>query len=493
VLIIINMNHVRRKILSLKSRRQESELMKEKIFYLDDDDPKNNVGETTEYKDIVSVTIILQLWHITDNIFKNLDAVSLLQCEKVCDLWKHYLIRERVWQKAVEKFANKFPAYVRQVGWWKHLPSFGGEQNLDLLVYRHTLWKMTNLNNNWSSSARSPTEQKKLFHRSGPISWKLLPSAGRAVSVYGSGKGFILKIHDNLGFKFRSSHFNGAGTVKNDTLCMDATESKIVVAGYNSQKVWVFSMEEEDASSLTIVPDFLAKMSQLTRPRTKNLVTKLTKFIAATGGVTKVQMHSDNERLAVLLPHSQSVEIWNIQLVTRLHRFVLTPDASFLIWKKDTLISAPLYSGVVQVFNTTNYEEKQSLVGFFRKIDAVAAFENLAVTAETRTIRLWKLSSSSTLASWEATKTHISALYMNDTMIVSGSAAGIVKIWDLPSLLQMPAGSPVTPLRKINMKGILHYPVKEIYQCTYTDLVIIAKYEGKKKKDKVKIVEVKWN
>ena len=57
--------------------------MKEKIFYLDDDDPKNNVGETTEYKDIVSVTIILQLWHITDNIFKNLDAVSLLQCEKV--------------------------------------------------------------------------------------------------------------------------------------------------------------------------------------------------------------------------------------------------------------------------------------------------------------------------------------------------------------------------------------------------------------------------
>jgi len=427
---------MRRKVRGLKKRGSECERIKEKMLYIDEESPahctKGGLDSVTEYKDIVSVTILLQLWHIADNIFKNLDAVSLLQCEKVCELWKHYLIRERVWQK-------------------------------------------------------------KLFHRSGPISWKLLPSAGRAISVYGSGKGFILKIHDNLGFKFRSSHFNSAGTVKNDTLCMDATESKIVVAGYNSQKVWVFSMEEEDVSSLTIVPDFLAKMSQLTRPRTKNLVTKLTKFIAATGGVTKVQMHSDNDRLAVLLPHSQSVEIWNIQLVTRLHRFVLTPDASFLIWKKDTLISAPLYSGVVQVFNTNTYEEKQSLVGFFRKIDALAAFENLAVTAETRTIRLWKLSSCITLASWEATKTYISALYMNDTMIVSGSGAGIVKIWDLPSLLQMPAGSPVTPLRKINMKGILHYPVKEIYQCTYTDLVIIAKYEGKKKKDKVKIVEVKWN
>ena len=43
------------------------------------------------------------------------------------------------------------------------------------------------------------------------------------------------------------------------------------------------------------------------------------------------------------------------------------------------------------------------------------------------------------------------------------------------------------------MKGVLHYPIKDIFQCMYTDLVIIAKYEGKKKKDKVKIVEVKWN
>ena len=33
---------------------------------------------------------------------------------------------------------------------------------------------------------------------------------------------------------------------------------------------------------------------------------------------------------------------------------------------------------------------------------------------------------------------HFSALYMNDTMVVSGSAAGIVKLWDLPKLLDMP-------------------------------------------------------
>ena len=96
------------------------------------------------------------------------------------------------------------------------------------------------------------------------------------------------------------------------------------------------------------------------------------------------------------------------------------------------------------------------------------------------------------MSSWTATKTHVSALYMNDTIVVTGSGAGIVKLWDLSQLLTQDS-SQVTALRRINMKGVLHYPIKDIFQCMYTDLVIIAKYEGKKKKDKVKIVEVKWN
>ena len=82
----------------------------------------------------------------------------------------------------------------------------------------------------------------------------------------------------------------------------------------------------------------------------------------------------------------------------------------------------------------------------------------------------------------------------NLKILVAGSGAGIVKIWDLSSLLgSHTQGELVTPLRRVNMKGILHYPIKDIFQSTYTDLVIIAKYEGKKKKDKVKVVEVKWN
>jgi len=363
---------------------------------------------------------------------------------------------------------------------------------LDPLVYKQTYWKMTNLSNSWT---RSPSEQKKKFHRSGQISWKVLPS-GRAVSVYNSCKGYIIKVHDNLGFKFRCTHFNVTGTTQNDTLNMDASDTKVVVAGYNSQKVWVFTVEEEDNTNLTIVPEFLAKMSHLAnRAKSKQMVIKLTKFIAATGGVHNLQLHSDNTRLGVMLPHNNSLEVWDITMVTRLHRFSLTPDATFMVWRKDFLLVAPLYSGVVQIFTTANsdYKESESLVGNFRKIDALATYENLVATGEEKHVRLWKISTASCLISWIATKTSISAIYINDTMIVTGSVAGIVKIWDLSALLRPQKDNSVAPLRRIKMKGILHYPIKKIYQCTYTDLVIIAKYEGKKKKDKLKLVEVKWN
>ena len=88
----------------------------------------------------------------------------------------------------------------------------------------------------------------------------------------------------------------------------------------------------------------------------------------------------------------------------------------------------------------------------------------------------------------------IPSINTNSPILDSGSGAGIVKIWDLSALLGATAlGELIAPLRRVNMKGILHYPIKDIFQSTYTDLVIIAKYEGKKKKDKVKVVEVKWN
>ena len=40
----------------------------------------------------------------------------------MCDLWRGYLMRERVWQKCVERFALTCPSYIRHVGWWRLLP-----------------------------------------------------------------------------------------------------------------------------------------------------------------------------------------------------------------------------------------------------------------------------------------------------------------------------------------------------------------------------------
>ena len=78
---------MKRKIMRLTKRSPECDMMKEKMFYIDGEVPqdytKESLEEVTEYKDIVSVTIIFKFWHIADNIFKNLDAVSLLHCEKV--------------------------------------------------------------------------------------------------------------------------------------------------------------------------------------------------------------------------------------------------------------------------------------------------------------------------------------------------------------------------------------------------------------------------
>jgi hypothetical protein len=60
------------------------------------------------------------------------------------------------------------------------------------------------------------------------------------------------------------------------------------------------------------------------------------------------------------------------------------------------------------------------------------------------------VSSCSLVVEWTASRTCITALYLNDTMLVTGSSAGLVKLWDLAGLLASP---PIlTPLRRISMK-----------------------------------------
>ncbi len=57
------------------------------------------------------------------------------------------------------------------------------------------------------------------------------------MSFFFIGRGFVLKIHDQMTSRFRHSQNVTLGTVKKDTLCMDANEKMVAVGGVVSQKV----------------------------------------------------------------------------------------------------------------------------------------------------------------------------------------------------------------------------------------------------------------
>jgi WD40 repeat protein len=324
-------------------------------------------------------------------------------------------------------------------------------------------WKMTNLCEMWSYPHKSPIQVKNHFQRSGTITWKFL-SSRHAISVYNSGKGFSVKIHDQHTYRFRGAHYESSGTVRKDSLCLDASEDRIVVGGKLSQKVWVFKVRE------FMLPPAASFVDRVIRGITNGgapsyLTIGLYKYISAETGVSKVRFHPTNPAtIAVLLPFNQLLEVWDVDERTRLHSFAVTTDTCYLLWRSSNLLlAAPLFSGILMAFDPKEGTKKAPLVGSIRRIDAIAVYENLCATGENQSVRLWSLLQGRGLVSWRVTKTFVSALLLNDTMLVSGSGSGIVKLWDLKTLL----GSSVTtvaPLRRISMKGVLHYPIKDIFQ-----------------------------
>ena len=342
--------------------------------------------------DIVSLTILHGMWHIVDKIFVYIDAYSLENCEEVCILWRDYIRNQNIWKKVVEESAQSTPNLVCQNGWSKYLKKKdSGEKEQpaspDLEIYKHMYWKMTNLSQIWSSPPKSPTEIKNHFQRSGSIVWKFLPSQ-RAVSVYNSGKGFAIKIHDQQTYRFRGAHKECTGTIKKDSLCLDATDERIVVGGMVSQKVWVFKVEEIRVKpSGNILDKIVTGLSN--RGALSCLTITIYKYINAEAGVSKIKLHpNDVKRIAVLLPLNQLVEIWNVDERTRLQSFVVTSDSCYLLWQQSNLLlTAPLFSGILMAFDAEKGTELPPLVGNIRRIDAIAVYENLCATGESQAIR----------------------------------------------------------------------------------------------------------
>lgn len=231
--------------------------------------------------------------------------------------------------------------------------------------------------------------------------------------------------------------------------------------------------------------------------------------------MARIKLDPDGKRMAVLLPLNMTVEVWDVAEVVRLQSHPVPVDAYFMVWQNNLLLTVAHFSGAIQVVDTNQECELGTLSNNHQQIDAVAMHRQLCATGQGKSCKLWSLNRPCRLlASFVATKTHLTALSMNDAILVSGSVSGIVKIWDLQvsvpyecptpfpptkvkfspwqSLLRK-GGCPssVKPLRRISMKGVMHYPIKLINQFDYLDLVIVAKYESKAKKDKIKLVQIK--
>ena len=274
----------------------------------------------------------------------------------------------------------------------------------DFFSFSQIYWKMTNLGDLWRRGYQA--ERKNTVKRPGSIGWCFLPS-GRSVSVYNSGRGFNIKIHDNMTYRSRHTSPISLGTVKKDTLCLDATEEQIAIGGLLSQKVWVFNVKEGpnltrgaignfiDACKRRISPRLVSVVDEVSRRRpgedSTRVSTEIYRFINAGAGVSNVKLHPDGKRIAVLLPSNQTVEVWDLSRVSRLQSHSAQHDSCYLLWKEDTLLTASLYSGVIQTVNTEKDRSVCTITGGLRRIDAVALAGSLCATGEGRSINLYTL------------------------------------------------------------------------------------------------------
>jgi WD40 repeat protein len=173
-------------------------------------------------------------------------------------------------------------------------------------------------------------------------------------------------------FRHRLSQKVTMGTVKKDTLCLDATVKRIAVGGLNSQKVWLFNVKEKSTKRSgrwnTFVDSVLNGRSINASGEDRTvLATDIYKFIHAGGGVTRVKLHSDEKRMAVLLSINQTVEVWDIRDVVRLQSHSVPSDSCHLLWRNNVLLTAPLYSGVIQAVDTEKEREIRAIVGSIRR------------------------------------------------------------------------------------------------------------------------------
>ena len=146
--------------------------------------------------------------------------------------------------------------------------SFFTGTNSHLFVFDKTIWFLSKHSWNRTTVQIWPNFLASSSFWQSSLSvwgWQRLYCEGRCQLLYDFSSLSILKasfslplreklqVHDNLGFKFRSSHYNSAGTVKGDKLCMDASETRVVVGAFWSWPLHQY-IKDSNMMFLQIMP-----------------------------------------------------------------------------------------------------------------------------------------------------------------------------------------------------------------------------------------------
>ena len=120
----------------------------------------------------------------------------------------------------------------------------------------------------------------------------------------------------------------------------------------------------------------------------------------------------------------------------RLQSHSVPSDSTYLIWKSNVLLTAPLYSGVVQAVDSEKEREIRTLVGSIRRIDAVALYDSLIATAEARWVKLWSLKENRPLYSFEDNGDYVYDVAwspQHPALFATVDGTGSLDLWNLNS------------------------------------------------------------
>lgn len=216
--------------------------------------------------------------------------------------------------------------------------------------------------------------------------------------------------------------------------------------------------------------------------------------------ISDIKLHRSGEKVAVLCPFQEKIHIIQLRDLVATHSFVIAGGARRMIWYKKCLVTATRKTGVIQVFSTQSGREKYNNTGETRRIHVFAVYGNLIATGEENLCKVYKQEELSDEIAWPVTKKYLTAICMNDVLLITGSRTGTIKIWSLIEVFTMKPGTSPVPLTKLSANNMREFgaftTIKSIHQVKYTEIVVVSEYKHGRRfnrftsTDKVKVIKL---